>query len=244
MRTIFLSLTLTTAACASRAQPVAHSSSIGSSIGSPSMQGTWVADGTEGTEGTDRRALAPAASTSAAGETSSVGTTDPAASDPSRPTDAGQRAGLSDAQSVAVMQTANHWRIEQAHVALRTSQSARVKRLAQGILRDASADNEGLSRFDDRNGITPRSSPVAEQISFGWEPTLSSLASAKATDFDRLYVAAQVTQYTEALSILDDTLLPHVQDPDLMTALRRTRTEIAGHLKVAQQLQAALPGSP
>jgi predicted outer membrane protein len=141
------------------------------------------------------------------------------------------------------MQTANHWGIEQAHQALSMGKSPRVKKFALSILADASAADVSLSRFDERNGITPRTSPVAERVRIDWEHNLSNLSSARGTDFDRLYVGAQVAEYTEVLSILDDTLLPHVQDADLMTALRGMRAKIAAHLKMAQDIVAALPGS-
>jgi putative membrane protein len=152
--------------------------------------------------------------------------------------------GLSDAQTVAVVQTANHGEIEQAHEALRKAKSARVKQFAQHVITDDSAADERLSRFDDEVGITPRASPVAERVRSNVSQTLSNLkASASDADFDSLYVGGQVTERTKVLAILDDTLLPHAQDAELVKTLHAIRAQVANHLRMAQDIETALPNA-
>jgi putative membrane protein len=233
MRTILLACSLATAACASGSQPVARSAS----IGNPSIQRASVTTPAE--SGLPDDATASAATTSA----ETTGTDPSRDATGGRAPDDGEVVGLSDAQAVAVVQTANHWEIEQAHQALLNGKSARVKQLAQVIIADASAGDERLSRLDDRDGITPRTSPVAERVRLRWGQNLSRLSSATGADFDRLYVGTQVNEYTEVLSILDDTLLPHVQDADLIADLHGVRVKVASHLKAAQAIETALPGS-
>jgi len=230
MRTILLACSLATAACASGSQPVARSSS----IGSPSIQRLSVTTPAE--SGLPDDATASAATTSA----ETTGTDPSRDATGGRARDDGEVVGLSDAQAVAVVQTANHWEIEQAHQALLNGKSARVKQLAQVIIADASAGDERLSRLDDREGTTPRISALAERVRLRWGQNLSRLSSATGADFDRLYVGTQVNEYTEVLSILDDILLPHLQDADLIAALRGMRVKVASHLKVAQAIETAL----
>jgi predicted outer membrane protein len=148
---------------------------------------------------------------------------------------------LSDAQTVAVVQTANHGEIEQAHEALHKAKSARVRQFAQHLITDDSAADERLSKFDAEVGITPRTSAVAERVRLSGEQVLSNLKTlASTTDFDRLYVGAQVTEHTKVLEILDDTLIPHVQDPDLVKILHATRAKVANGLRMALDIAAAL----
>jgi predicted outer membrane protein len=148
--------------------------------------------------------------------------------------------GLSDAQIVAVVQTANHSEVERAHEALRKAESTRVKELAQHIVADDTAADERLARFDDKIGITPRTSAAAERLRMNGVRLLSSVKSSTSrADCDRLYVGAQLTEDAELLEILDDTLIPQAQDAELVRILHAIHAKVANHLRMAQDIETA-----
>jgi putative membrane protein len=49
-----------------------------------------------------------------------------------------------------------------------------------------------------------------------------------------------VSEHTQVLSLLDERLIPHAQNADLTKTLQAIRTKVAGHLKMAQDIQSAL----
>jgi putative membrane protein len=152
-------------------------------------------------------------------------------------------ADLSDGEIAAVVQAADHGEIDQAREALRKAKSDRVKEFARHMITDHSAAERKLASVDAKASITPKESAASAQLKSGGEETLESLRSSSNEDFDKAYMDAQVRQHTEVLALLDDELIPHAQNTDLLKALREVRAKVAGHLKMAQDVQATLAGS-
>jgi putative membrane protein len=168
---------------------------------------------------------------SATGVTTSAGET---------PSGAGTVA-LNDAQIVAVVQAADNGQIEQAHEAIRKAKDPRVKHFAQRLLTDHSAAETKVSSVETKAQLTPQSNAIAEHLKANGEQVLSSLKSASSgSDFDKVYIDAQVKQETKELELLDNRLISHAQNAELVKALHDVRAKVAAHLPDALEIQGSL----
>jgi putative membrane protein len=147
---------------------------------------------------------------------------------------------LKDGEIVAVVQTADHGEIDQAREALRKGKNGRVKQFAQHMITDHTAAETKLASLDSKAGITPTENAVTAQLKTGGEQIMGTLKSSTGSDFDKAYIDAQVNEHTQVLDLLDNKLIPHAQNADLTKTLQDVRTKVAGHLKMAQEIQSAL----
>lgn len=147
---------------------------------------------------------------------------------------------LNDGKIVAIVQTADRGEIEQARDALQKAKNGRVKQFAQHMVTDHSAAEAKLSSLDSSTGITPQESAVTAQLKSGGEQIMGNLRSASGSDFDKAYIDAQVSEHTQVLDLLDNKLIPQAQNVDLTKTLQAVRAKVAGHLKMAQDIQTSL----
>jgi putative membrane protein len=147
---------------------------------------------------------------------------------------------LTDAQIAAVVETANKGEIEQAKSALKKSRNARVRQFAQHMVTDHGAAMSDQKTLDQKNGITPQDSDVSDGIKSNGEKVMSQLNSSAGDGFDKAYINAQVDEHQKVLDTLDNKLIPQVQNADLKSLLEKVRAKVAGHLKMAQDVQASL----
>jgi putative membrane protein len=175
----------------------------------------------------------PSTSMNGAGGTSNVAT-------PADGTRGAETVSLNDAQIVSVIQAADEGEIAQAREVSRKAKSARVKRFAQHMITDHSAAETKLSSLDSKAGISPQTNAIAEQLKSNGDQIMADLKSASGAQFDTTYMDAQVKEHTKVLDLLDNRLIPHAQNPDLVKTLQDIRTKVAAHLKDAQDIQASL----
>lgn len=150
-------------------------------------------------------------------------------------------AALNDAQIVAIVQAADNGQIEQAHEAIRKAKDPRVKHFAQRMLTDHSAAETKISSVETKAQLTPQSNAIAEHLKANGEQVMSSLKSASSgSDFDKVYIDAQVKQQTKELELLDNRLISHAQNAELVKALHDMRAKVASHLPDALEIQGSL----
>jgi putative membrane protein len=157
-----------------------------------------------------------------------------------RPATSDSTESLNDGKIVAIIQAADRGEIEQARDALRKATNERVKLFAQHMISDHSAAEAKLLSLDSTTGIAPEESPVTAQLKSGAELIMGNLRSASRTDFDKVYIDAQVSEHTQVLDLLDSKLIPQAKNVDLTKTLQAVRAKVAGHLKMAQDLQSML----
>jgi putative membrane protein len=155
------------------------------------------------------------------------------------PTTSDDGSALSDGEIVAIVQTADLGEIAQARVALQQAKSARVKQFAEHMMTDHSAAEATLTHLDSTTGIAPEENAVTAQLKAGSEGIMGELKTSGA-EFDRTYIDAQVREHAQVLGLLDDRLIPHAQNADLTKTLRAVRSKVAGHLKMAKDIQSTL----
>jgi putative membrane protein len=147
---------------------------------------------------------------------------------------------LTDAQIAAVVEAANKGEIEQAKTALKKSKNARVRQFAQHMVTDHTGAMNDEKTVDQKNGITPQDNDVSDGIKSNGEKVMSQLGSSDGASFDKAYIDAQVDEHQKVLDALDSKLIPQAQNTDLKSLLAKVRAKVAGHLKMAQDIQASL----
>jgi putative membrane protein len=148
--------------------------------------------------------------------------------------------GLTDAQILQVLHTANAGEIEQAKIARAKSKDVRVKKLAAMMLDDhTKTDKKGVA-LAKKAGLTPEPSPVSTSLETDAGGNTTTLKSDGAADFDKAYVDTQVKEHQAVLDLVDKQLIPSARNADLSALLAEVRPAIAMHLMHATELQTAM----
>lgn len=140
---------------------------------------------------------------------------------------------LNDAQIAAVTEAANSAEIAQAKVAQAKSKDAAVKTFAAMMIThhgEAKQKQAKLKLKTEESGVS-----TALQSDAG--ATLNELNGSSGKDFDKVYIAAQVSAHQKVLDTINDKLLPNVKDERLKAYLQEIKPTVEQHLKRAKQLQ-------
>jgi len=143
---------------------------------------------------------------------------------------------LNDSQIAAVTEAANSAEIAQAKVAQTKSKDAAVKTFAAMMIThhgEAKQKQAKLKLKTEESGVS-----TALQADAG--ATLDALNANSGKDFDKTYIAAQVSGHQKVLDTINDKLLPNVKDERLKAYLEEIKPTVEQHLKRAKQLQESL----
>lgn len=126
------------------------------------------------------------------------------------------------------------YEIQAADIALERTQNAQVRELAQMIKTDHTAASEAMK------GMLPQAAPdaaVPTELDERRQGLIDNLRSASAENFDQTYIDQQIAAHNEAL-----TLHRGFSDADSPLAghARNVVPKIEGHLRMAEQIKAAM----
>lgn len=145
-----------------------------------------------------------------------------------------------DGQIAQVLTTANNGEINEAQVAESRAQKTDVKQFAVEMQAAHAKSNVEITALETKIGLMAEQSDINEQIQKNFAAEVDALKSAKAEDFDKLYIGDQVMIHQEFLSDLDGTFIPEAKNPDLKAYLQSVRTVVQQHLTEAQKIAAEL----
>ena len=142
-----------------------------------------------------------------------------------------------DAEALAwVMQVDNN--------EINAAQEAQKKKISQPVMDYAKMlekeHSDNLQKTKDMSqsmNEMPAETQAVEDLKAKGNDMLSSLSSMDGMDFERNYIDAMVKGHTEALSMLDNQLIPNAKSADLKNHLTETRQHVAMHLDRAKELQ-------
>lgn len=143
---------------------------------------------------------------------------------------------LNDSQIAAITEAANSAEIAQAKVAQTKAKDPAVKTFAAMMIThhgEAKQKQAKLKLKTEESGVS-----TALQSDAG--ATLNAINTASGKDFDKTYVAAQITEHQKVLDTINDKLLPNVKDERLKAYLEEIKPTVEQHLKQAKQLQETL----
>ena len=147
---------------------------------------------------------------------------------------------VTDPQIAAIVVAANNADIEGGRLAASKSTNAKVKEFAQRMITDHTGVNKAATDLVTKLGVTPEESPASRQQTQAGQQSRSTLQAMSGAEFDRAYIANEVTYHQGLLDAIDNTLIPSAQNAELKALLQQTRPAVVAHLKHAQELQASL----
>jgi len=145
---------------------------------------------------------------------------------------------LTDANVTSIATAANNGEIGEGQLALTRSRDQDVRAFAQRMISDHTALNQQIMQEAQRTGMQPEE--LTSQIQATSEQSLQSLARREGADFDRAYIANQVSMHRWLLETMDRTLIPSARDDRLESLLEGQRRIIAEHLEHALRVQQSL----
>jgi putative membrane protein len=147
---------------------------------------------------------------------------------------------LTDGQILQITHTANAAEIAQAKIALSKTRDARVRSLAQMMVRDHSqADSKGMVLAKKEN-LDREPSPTNDSLESDAEGATRTLKAEMAADFDKDYVDTQIKEHQAALDVIDQKLVVGATNANLKAYLTEVRAAVASHLQHAQDLQKSM----
>jgi len=140
---------------------------------------------------------------------------------------------LNDAEIAAITEAANSAEIAQAKIAQVKSKDAAVKTFAAMMITHHGEAKQKQAKLK----LKSEQSGVSTALNADAGVTLDALNSGSGTDFDKTYIAAQITGHQKVLDIINEKLLPNVKDERLKAYLEELKPKVEQHLKQAKQLQ-------
>ena len=147
----------------------------------------------------------------------------------------------SDAQIASIVVTANQVDIDAGKLAETKATNARVKTFAQQMVTDHEGVNKAATALVTKLGVTPEANETSRTLTANGEQNRSALQGKSGAEFDKAYIANEVSYHQAVLDALDQTLIPNAQNAELKNMLVTTRPAFEAHLKMAKDVQASLP---
>ena len=147
---------------------------------------------------------------------------------------------LSDAQIRNVLLTINEGEITAGELAAKRAKSAEVKEFANAMVTEHKQNMEETKTVTKNSRIKARDSKLSKSLRKEAWSLNKELKKADAATFDKAYVDQQVLMHRNALSTLDDTLIPNAKDAAFKAHLEKTRSAVQAHLEHAQSLQSKM----
>ncbi len=145
-----------------------------------------------------------------------------------------------DAQIAGIVIALNKGEIEQAKTAQKNAKNPKVKAFAGKMIADHTDANGKESALLKKKKMTIADSDKATGLTSDATSMNDSLKAQKGADLDKSYIDMQVKMHTDALNLIDNTLLAQVQDTDEKALLTTIRGKVADHLKAATDIQGSL----
>ncbi|HVP14383.1 MAG TPA: DUF4142 domain-containing protein [Terriglobales bacterium] len=147
---------------------------------------------------------------------------------------------VSDANIAAIVTTANKVDIQNAREAERISKNPKVLEFARRMTTDHTAANRQAMDLAKRLNLTPKPDALSRSLETSGTQTRSRMMSMTGASFDRAYIDNEVKLHESVLNVIDNTLLPNVQNADLKKLIQDTRPVIEEHLRMAKDVQSQL----
>lgn len=145
-----------------------------------------------------------------------------------------------DAQIAEILMCVNKSEINMAKLAKNKTQNSKIKRFASQMIKQHRGNNKTAMFLEEKNDIEPRDSDKSRQIRKDTEEAMTRLQKLKGKEFDEAYIAKQVEMHDQALSDLENTLIPAASNSELKSMLIRTKGAVAQHLTQARKIKAEL----
>jgi putative membrane protein len=151
-----------------------------------------------------------------------------------------QPAGPTDPQIAAIVVTANQVDIDAGKLATAKAHAQEVKAFGQQMITDHSGVNKQATELVTKLKVKPEENDTSKSLKQGGEDNLAKLKELKGADFDRAYIAHEITYHQTVIDALDKTLVPNAKNEELKALLIKVRPAFVAHLEHAKSIQAKL----
>jgi putative membrane protein len=151
-----------------------------------------------------------------------------------------QPAGPTDPQIAAIVVTANQVDIDAGKLATAKAHATEVKAFAQQMITDHTGVNKQATELVTKLKVKPEENDTSKSIKQGGDDNLAKLKDLKGADFDRAYIAHEVTYHQTVIDALDKTLVPNAKNEELKALLIKVRPAFVAHLEHAKSIQAKM----
>lgn len=147
---------------------------------------------------------------------------------------------LGDAQVVNIVVAVNNNAIEAGELARSRSSNEKVKAFAHGMVGEHADVNKSITELVTRLDLTPHDSPIAKDLKAEGEKDRAALKALTGEEFDKAYVDKTITLHQNVLDMIDNQLMPKVENQELKALLFSLFSPFSDHLRDAQQIRASL----
>ena len=151
-----------------------------------------------------------------------------------------QDKGPTDPQIAGIVVTANQIDVDAGKIAKSRSKNKEVQAFAQQMITDHTNANKEANELAQRLNLTPAENATSQQLKTDHAQVRNDLAGKTGAEFDRAYIAHEITVHQNVLNALDQTLIPGAQNAELRAFLEKIRPVMQAHLQLAQQIQSQL----
>jgi len=148
---------------------------------------------------------------------------------------------MTDDQILEITHTANTGEVDQAKIALSKTKDARVRKLAQMMVRDHLQSDSKGEVVAKKDHLTREASPASQSLANDADGATRTLKAEEAgMAFDKDYVQTQIREHQALLDSLDQKLIPAAKSADMKAYLAEVRAAVASHLEHAEDVQKGL----
>lgn len=147
---------------------------------------------------------------------------------------------MTDAEIVHVARTLNQGEIDTSEPAAQKASNARVREFAQKMVSQHRTEIRNLEQEAQDARLTPLPNDTSTKLQKKSQELVIELKTKSGQEFDKTYMKGQVKLHEEALSLLDDTLIPAAQNGRIRGYLSQMRTIVNQHLIEAKQIEKSL----
>ncbi len=151
----------------------------------------------------------------------------------------GQSSGPSDAQIAGIVVAANTVDIDAGKLAKTKSDNKEVKAFAERMVTDHSGVKKQAGELLKKLKVVPQESDTSKALKKGGDATLAKLKGMSGRDFDKAYIANEVTYHQAVIDALDKTLIPNAKNQELKAFLVNVRPAFVAHMEHAKMMQAS-----
>lgn len=144
--------------------------------------------------------------------------------------------GTTQADALALLIAVNEHEIAAADQALVKKVTGPVLAYAQMMKTDHGKNLADTTRL----GGAASTAPAVTELRNKGESELKALATRNGADYEKAYVDAMVRGHTDALALIDGTLLPAATTANIRQHFTTTRATVARHLERAKEIQGTL----
>jgi|SRR5690606_17092746 len=169
-------------------------------------------------------------------------TPEPAAEAPPAPAETPQpaTATLTDPEIVMIVMTANSVDSANGELALQRAENPQVKQFGERMITDHTSLNQRTAQLAQQLNVTPQESDLSRQLQQTGQQAHDQLSQLSGADFDRMYMQNEISLHQSLIEMLDSTLLPNAQNPEVRSLLEAARPVLESHLEQARQIQGTL----